>query len=144
MNKKILIIIILIMIAIIGAVGIIYFGNNKSNTEEKVIEVINNLNSGTGNIGDWDKGLKITKVNEVKEIDFDLMSEEETDGLDKKTDSAYMIDLQEKTYGKVQIIVINGEVTANSILGENYEDIWNGNYFKKEKFDINKINNAIK
>ena len=144
MNKKILIIVILIIVAIIGVVGIIYFGNNKSNTEEKIIEIINNLNSGTGNIGDWKEGLEIIKVNEVKEIDFDLMSEEETEGLNNKTDSAYMIDLQEKTYGKVQIIVINGEVTANSILGETYEDIWNAKYFKKEKIDINKINNAIK
>ena len=143
MNKKILIIVILIIVAIIGVVGIIYFGNNKSNTEEKIIEIINNLNSGTGNIGDWKEGLKITKVNEIKEIDFDLM-DEDTGGLNNKEDSAYMIDLQEKTYGKVQIIVINGEVTANSILGETYEDIWNGKYFKKEKIDINKINNAIK
>lgn len=37
--------------------------------------------------------------------------------------SMFVINLKEKTYGDVQVIVIDGEVTVNSILGETYEDM---------------------
>lgn len=88
------------------------------------------------------KSLHITNVKEVKKINIDLLDEDEKEGI-KATDSLFMMNLDEKTYGDIQIIVVNGKVTANSILGENYEDMWNRDIFTKDKIDVNKIMSKI-
>jgi hypothetical protein len=144
-KKKVIIIMIIILIIIGIVVGVICCKNrttNTANTEKEVIEIINNLNSGTGNYGDWKKDLYITNVKEVKKINIDLLDEDEKDGLNE-TDSMFIMKLEEKTYGDIQIIVTNGKVTANSILGETYDELWDSNIFTKDKIDVNRIMSQI-
>jgi hypothetical protein len=144
-KKKVIIIMIIILIIIGIVVGVICCKNrttNTANTEKEVIEIINNLNSGTGNYGDWKKDLYITNVKEVKKINIDLLDEDEKDGLNE-TDSVFIMKLEEKTYGDIQIIVTNGEVTGNSILGETFDELWDSNIFTKDKIDVNRIMSQI-
>jgi hypothetical protein len=144
-KKKVIIIMIIILIIIGIVVGVICCKNrttNTANTEKEVIEIINNLNSGTGNYGDWKKDLYITNVKEVKKINIDLLDEDEKDGLNE-TDSVFIMKLEEKTYGDIQIIVTNGEVTGNSILGETFDELWDSNIFTKDTIDVNRIMSQI-
>jgi ABC-type cobalt transport system substrate-binding protein len=144
-KKKIIIIMIIILVIIGIIVGVICCKNrttNTANTEKEVIEIINNLNSGKGSYGDWKKDLYITNVKEVKKINIDLLDEDEKDGLNK-TDSMFIMKLEEKTYGDIQIIVTNGEVTGNSILGETFDELWDSNIFTKDKIDVNRIMSQI-
>lgn len=144
MNKKFLIVgTIIIIIGVI--ISIIFVNRRNGEIENEVIQLINNLNSGSdfyGFYGDWDNSLHITKVNEVKKIDYNLLDEEDKKELDEES-SVFMINLQEETYGDVQIVVVDGIVTANSILGETYEDMWNSDIFLKVKINIDKINEGI-
>lgn len=142
MNKKVWIFIAMVLVIIGIVVGVICYNKRTTDTEKEVIEIINNLNSGKGEYGDWQKSLHITNVKEVKKINIDLLDEDEKEGI-KETDSLFMMNLDEKTYGDIQIIVVNGKVTANSILGENYEDMWNRDIFTKDKIDVNKIMSKI-
>lgn len=144
MNKKVIIIGIII-IAIIAIMAGIFFNRMKesTNTEKEVITIINNLNSGNGNYGDWNNNLHIVRVNEVKKIDINLLNEEDKEFVDENT-SAFMMELEEVTYGNIQIVVVDGKVTANSILGETYDEMWNSNIFIKDNIDIEKINKEIK
>lgn len=144
MNKKVIIIGIII-IAIIAIMAGIYFNRIKesTNTEKEVITIINNLNSGNENYGDWNNNLHIVRVNEVKKIDINLLNKEDKDFVDENT-SAFMMELEEVTYGNIQIVVVDGKVTANSILGETYDEMWNSNIFIKDNIDIEKINKEIK
>lgn len=144
MNKK-FIIIGIIIIAIIAIMAGIFFNRIKesTNTENEVITIINNLNSGNGYYGDWNNNLHIVTVNEVKKIDINLLNEEDKDFVNENN-SAFMMELEEVTYGNIQIVVVDGKVTANSILGETYDEMWNSNIFIKDNIDIEKINKEIK
>ena len=140
-KNKIILIIITISILIFGiTISMLCFKNN--NVENEVIAIIKNLNDGTGNYGDWNNELRIVKVLEVKKIDYNLLKKEEKENINKNT-SAYMMNLKENTYGEIKIVVIDGIVTANSILGEKYEEMWNSNIFTKDKINIEQINKAI-
>lgn len=146
MNKKIIIgIVIAVAIIIIGIIGGICYKNSKNNVDSEVIEIINNLNNGSGYYGDWKTGLHITRINKVKKIDVKLYNklDDNEDKLDESS-KIFIMDLEEKFYGNVEIIVVNGEVTANSILGETYDELWNKDIFTKDKINIEKINEEIK
>lgn len=140
-NNKIVIVVVIFILLIIFA--IIFFKSKPNEIEKEIIEVVNNLNINGNECGDWDDTLYITKINQVKKIDYELLDENEKNQIDKNS-SMFMIDLEEKSYGNVQIVVVNGEVTANSILGEVYEDMWNRNIFVDSKINIDKINKEIK
>lgn len=140
-NNKIVIVVAIFILLIIFA--IIFFKSKPNEIEKEIIEVVNNLNINGNEFGDWDDTLYITKINQVKKIDYELLDENEKNQIDKNS-SMFMIDLEEKAYGNVQIVVVNGEVTANSILGEFYEDMWNRNIFVDSKINIDKINKEIK
>ena len=145
MNKKIIIGIVIAVAIIIGIIGGICYKNSKNNVDSEVIEIINNLNNGSGYYGDWKTGLHITRINKVKKIDVKLYNklDDSEDKLDESS-KIFIIDLEEKFYGNVEIIVVNGEVTANSILGETYNELWNKDIFTKDKINIEKINEEIK
>ena len=55
-----------------------------------------------------------------------------------------MMNVEEKNHGDIQIVVINGKVTANSLTGETYEDLWNSDSFTQDKFNLDRINKSIK
>lgn len=143
MNKKALIIGIIVVVIVLGGIcGIIFLRNGMSDVEKEVIEIVNNLNNDNGDYGDWNNNLHIIKLKEVKKIDYNLLGAEEQEEINKN-DSMFMINLEEEMYGDVKIIVINGKVTANSILGETYEEMWNSNIFTNDKINIDKINKSI-
>ena len=145
MNKKIIIIgmIFLVVISLIIVMNFVNKTNESTDIENEVVTIINNLNSSNGYYGDWNSDLHIVRVNEVKKIDINLLNEEDKEFIDENT-SAFMMDLEEETYGNIQIVVVDGEVTANSILGETYDEMWNSNIFIKDTLNIEKINKEIK
>ncbi len=139
-NKEL--ILLLSIILVIGVIGTIWFYKKKGNNIEKEIaEVVNTLNDGNGNLGDWSRNLYITKVNKASKIDIKLLDDEAREYVDEKS-KIFIINLEEKTYGTVEIVVVNGEVTANSILGEYATELWRDT--TNDKVDVNKINKLIK
>ena len=116
-NKEL--ILLLSIILVIGVIGTIWFYKKKENNIEKEIaEVVNTLNDGNGNLGDWSRNLYITKVNKASKIDIKLLDDEARE------------------------YVVNGEVTANSILGDYATELWRDT--TNDKVDVNKINKLIK
>ena len=139
-NKEL--ILLLSIILVIGVIGTIWFYKKKGNNIEKEIaEVVNTLNDGNGNLGDWSRNLYITKVNKASKIDIKLLDDEAREYVDEKS-KIFIINLEEKTYGTVEIVVVNGEVTANSILGDYATELWRDT--TNDKVDVNKINKLIK
>ena len=139
-NKEL--ILLLSIILVIGVIGTIWFYKKQGNNIEKEIaEVVNTLNDGNGNLGDWSRNLYITKVNKASKIDIKLLDDEAREYVDEKS-KIFIINLEEKTYGTVEIVVVNGEVTANSILGEYATELWRDT--TNDKVDVNKINKLIK
>lgn len=146
MNKKVKIIlgVILAIALIIGAVSIVIFRGNKGKAEKEIVEIISELNNGSGYHGDWNNSLYITRVNRVKKIDVKLYNKEQGDYILKEDSICYIMNINEKQYGNVEICVVNGEVTANSILGETIDELWESNFFTKDNIDLDKINSLIK
>ena len=139
-NKEL--ILLLSIILVIGVIGTIWFYKKKGNNIEKEIaEVVNTLNDGNGNLGDWSRNLYITKVNKASKIDIKLLDDEAREYVDEKS-KIFIINLEERTYGTVEIVVVNGEVTANSILGDYATELWRDT--TNDKVDVNKINKLIK
>lgn len=139
-NKEL--ILLLSIILVIGVIGTIWFYKKKENNIEKEIaEVVNTLNEGNGNLGYWSRNLYITKVYKVSKIDIKLLDDEVREELDEKS-KIFLIDLEERTYGTVEIVVVNGEVTFNSILGEKTSKLWW--YTTNDEIDVDKINKLIK
>lgn len=143
MNKKFLIVIVIAIVIILGVIGAVCYKNVKNNVDSEVVEIVNKLNNGTGDCGDWSKGLYITKVNKVKKVDVNLLNDNEKTGMDKNS-KIFIMNLEERTYGEVEIAVVNGEVTANSILGETIDELWGRNIFTEDKINIEKVNKEIK
>lgn len=146
-KKKRFMIIGIVIVLVVGCVISIFVLNNKPTSEEKeAIEIINKLNEADGDerkLGDWSKSLHINKVKEVKKIDINRLSDKYKEGA-KSSDVIYMMNVEEKKHGTIQIIVINGKVTANSLTGETYEDLWNSDSFTQDKFNLDRINKLIK
>lgn len=146
-KKKIFIIIGIVIVLVVGCViGIVLLNNKPTSKEKEVIEIINKLNEANGDertLGDWSKSLHIDKVKEVKKIDINRLSDEYKGGA-KSSDVIYMMNVEEKNHGDIQIVVINGKVTANSLTGETYEDLWNSDSFTQDKFNLDRINKSIK
>lgn len=139
-NKELILLLSIILVIVV--IGTIWFYKKKGNNIEKEIaEVVNTLNDGNGNLGDWSRNLYITKVNKASKIDIKLLDDEAREYVDEKS-KIFIINLEEKTYGTVEIVVVNGEVTANSILGEYATELWRDT--TNDKVDVNKINKLIK
>ena len=112
-NKEL--ILLLSIILVIGVIGTIWFYKKKGNNIEKEIaEVVNTLNDGNGNLGDWSRNLYITKVNKASKIDIKLLDDEAREYVDEKS-KIFIINLEERTYGTMKIIVANGKIMTNSI-----------------------------
>lgn len=144
-NKKIIILSIIIIL-LCCVIAFIVLRDNTTPAEKEVIEIINTLNSDNldfRTVGDWSSSLHVNKVIEVKKVDINLLSDEYKGGTNN-SHNVYMMNLEERTYGNIQIVVVDGKVTANSLTGETYEDLWNSNAFTNDKFDIDNINRNIK
>lgn len=143
MNKKILVGTVIAIVIIVGIIGGLFYKNSKNDVDSEVIEIIKNLNSKTSGYGDWNPGLHITKVNKVKKIDVKLLYDGEKNEIDKNSE-IFIMNLEERSNGNIEIVVVNGRVTANSLLGETVDDLWNRNIFTKDKINVEKINKEIK
>lgn len=66
MNKKVWIFIAMVLVIIGIVVGVICYNKRTTDTEKEVIEIINNLNSGKGEYGDWQKKFAYYKCKRSK------------------------------------------------------------------------------
>ncbi|MBP3800664.1 MAG: hypothetical protein J6I85_01325 [Clostridia bacterium] len=146
-KKKMFIIIGIVIVLVVGCIiGVLLLNNKPTSEEKEVIEIVNKLNAANGDertLGDWSKSLHIDKVIEVKKVDINRLNSKYREGANAQ-DIVYMMNLQERSHGVIQVVIVNGAVTANSLTGETYDDLWNSDSFTKDKFNLDRINESIK